>query len=33
MEIASDILLSSKYKEPTLRNIAINIYVPMNSMG
>lgn len=33
MEITSAIILSSKYNEPTLRNTAINIYVPMNSMG
>lgn len=33
IEITSDITLSSKYHESTLRNTAINIYVPVNSMG
>lgn len=33
MKIISDTIPSSKYNETTLRNTAINIYVPVNNMG
>lgn len=33
MAITLEIILSSKCNDVTLRNIAINIYIAMNSMG
>lgn len=33
MAIILEIILSSKRNDVTLRNIAINIYIAMNSMG